>query len=463
MVSDAEWAEKLHEYERYNSKIKLLQGGAFNKSYVTCKVSHKTRKILVTALEINEHHMVTKTLEYLDDTGKSSKTSMEVDEYFLEIPSFVDDFDVYLSDILPRYIKFLKIKQVGQIFSANGHRDNLGSQRVQNFFQALDYLEGIDLQEFNLDGVKRLDYMFSGCYNLKYIIFKPQTLDSVSNIGHAFMNCSNLISVNLNELKLPNVQSIESLFQGCYTLRYIELSFLCGGKKLTNAFRAFSEQGITGADLSAIQIDKDDNTVDLSCAFYSCTTLKEVKMSRNKGCNIPVNKVTDLFDDCEHLIKVDLSGLDMQKIQQISGMFNRCSQIKTVEIADQQFKGLLSLSGNFKHCKSLEQVKILNCYFPWLIQIVKNFDDSGIRYIDLSGSKLNSAALKYLQSDELIEKLNQGTGISLSSDSEIICVDEPSLLNNAIIRVWIRNGKYGQLHDLKLVKNGDTVSIVEVE
>lgn len=462
MVSDTEWAKKLHAYERYSSKIKLLLGGTPTKSYVLCKVCEDTRRIVVTKIEFNEHHKVEKKLKYINESGKVDILQMLVDEYYLEIPSFVDDFEVQLQSELPKSVKYLKLKQIGYPFKVKKYDDLQSCQGVQDFFGTENSLEGIDLQEFDLSGAVKLDYMFYDCIALKYVLFKPQTLNKVKSISYAFKDCQSLMSVNIDDLKIPNVESIDGLFTRCDSIKQINLDFLCKGKKLKSAYKMFSEQGICHADLSCIQLEKDSSPIDMSCAFYNCISLEEVKIDRNKGCNIPVVNLTDIFDDCVQLHKVELSGLDMQKVSQIQGMFNRCRQLKSVEISNQQFRSLTIFTYNFEYCTCLEQIKILNCYFPCLVQVAYNFRNSSVKHIDLTGSKINSAGLRYLQADAIVERLNSENGISLGQDSEVVCVDEPNLVDYTKITIWIRNGRYGQLHTLKLKKFKSGLSIVEV-
>lgn len=204
-ISDLEWAEKLNAFNRYVTKTQVLLAGDNQRSYVDCKVYNKEKKIQVVGIHLNEHYKSKKTLRYINESGNYVEETMDVDEYFLEIPKFVDKLEVQLLQDQPRDIWYVKIRAEKCPFESHMIDTDHGDTVVQDFFGNCVNLEGLDLSEFDFTGVESFEQAFYACYHLKYIIFKPQILESATSLNNAFVDCSDLISVNLHDLKMPNV------------------------------------------------------------------------------------------------------------------------------------------------------------------------------------------------------------------------------------------------------------------
>ena len=459
-INDLEWAEKLNAYNRYVTKTQVLLAGDTQRSYVDCKVYNKEKKIQVVGIHLNEHYKVKKTLRYINESGNYVEQTMDVDEYFLEIPKFVDRLEVQLMQDQPRDIWYVKIRAEKCPFESHMMDTDHGDTVVQDFFGNCVNLEGLDLSEFDFTGVESFEQAFYACYHLKYIIFKPQILESAISLNNAFVDCSDLISVNLHDLKMPNVSYMNGTFQRCDQLMGMEIDFLCGGKHLKEMYKIFQESGIYQVDLSCINVERGYSLVDLECAFLGCANLSEARFSESRGCYIPAGSVNDIFDSCIRLYDLDISGLDLQEVQSLSGMFNMCETLEEVEIHDQNFKNLEIIKYNFNDANLIEKIKFINCNFPVLWIIKWNFDpESDIAEIDLTGQNFPKFVSQSMYAYKDLNKILDSGGYITLGQREYF--DEPKLiLNKTRIKATIESR---QRNNLMLVCLDDKTVLVDAD
>ena len=90
-------------------------------------------------------------------------------------------------------------------------------------FQFCEKIESLDLTSFDTSNVKTMKWMFRECVKLKEIkgLNKFNT-SKVTNMEEMFISCKELESLDLSNFDMSNVNKIDNLFKKCYKLKEIK-------------------------------------------------------------------------------------------------------------------------------------------------------------------------------------------------------------------------------------------------
>ena len=126
--------------------------------------------------------------------------------------------------------------------------------------------------------------------------------------------------------------------------------------------------------------------------FYNLETVK-IKSGKTYG-----NSYAHMFDSCEKLRKVDLSGLNSDGVANMSWMFNDCTSLTDLNISGLNTKNVVTMDFMFQSCESLESIDLSGFQTPKLKSMngmffrcasltsldVSTFDTSNVTGMDLA-------------------------------------------------------------------------------
>ena len=124
--------------------------------------------------------------------------------------------------------------------------------------------------------LSNLDFMFQGCEDLINVDLSNINSSSINSSIYTFTNCQNLETVNFTSVNTSNVESMDFLFAGCNNL--------------------------------------------LELVGFESLNASSVK------------KTTGMFSDCTSIRKVNLSGFDMDNVEEQNGMFINNPSLRMVEM-----------------------------------------------------------------------------------------------------------------------------------
>ena len=100
---------------------------------------------------------------------------------------------------------------------------NVTLSSTQNMFSGCTSLRIIDVSNFNITNVERMDNMFTNCSSLKELDFSNLNNSNVKRTSSMFSYCSSLKKVNLKNISTPNLIRVQNMFSGCTALEEIDI------------------------------------------------------------------------------------------------------------------------------------------------------------------------------------------------------------------------------------------------
>ena len=94
----------------------------------------------------------------------------------------------------------------------------------KNYDDNVQYIESIDLSNFDWSKVVSYESSFNGCSSLKKVIFPKDETPSLINMSSMFNGCSSLLEVNFTMFNTESITNLDNLLYGCSSLKVINLS-----------------------------------------------------------------------------------------------------------------------------------------------------------------------------------------------------------------------------------------------
>ena len=163
-------------------------------------------------------------------------------------------------------------------------------------------LTDVDLSNFELSPVTKMNDMFNYCTNLTKVTFSREETKRLDNMAYMFNYCKNLKSIDFKNIDTENVTNMSGMFQNCEKLEELDLTNFC-----------------------------TPNVSSLNCMFNDCFNLKSIKFS-HKFNNDKVLFMNYMFFGCENLEKLDLSyfSLNNSNIKEMECMFEGCDKLNEI-------------------------------------------------------------------------------------------------------------------------------------
>ena len=124
-------------------------------------------------------------------------------------------------------------------------------------------------------------------------------------------------------------------------------------------------ESLTSINLSGLNLS---NVKDMSFAFWYCKKLTNIDFPDNVA---PVN-LEYMFYDCSSLASLDISKWDKSKIDSIYCMFLHCTGLVSLDLSNwQAHVAAIDMIGTFTGCTSLRTITAKNCD-PYIINRIKS-------------------------------------------------------------------------------------------
>ena len=100
------------------------------------------------------------------------------------------------------------------------------------------------------------------------------------------------------------------------------------------------------------------NVTDMKFMFSKCSNLKELDLKNFDTSN--VTNMSTMFSGCSRLTKLDLLNFNTKNITSMFGMFYGCSSLTELDLKNFDTKNVTIMVGMFSGCSSLENLDISN-------------------------------------------------------------------------------------------------------
>ena len=299
---------------------------------------------------------------------------------FRELEISKIDFSYFnSSEVLSTSYMFYRCNKLEEINF--GAFDTSSLTDMSLMFVACEMLTSLNLSSFKIPKVKNLYNMFGYCYNLEYIDLSNFNTVSVVNMSSMFYKCEKLKSINLSHFKTPSLEYMNGLFAGCSSLISLDLSnfdtskvqsfsslfYQCSSLKYINlnglnTSKVFDVKWMFSdcKELISIEISQLDlsNAKKMGSMFSGCEKLEKINFNNSYKLSL-LEDIDSLFSGCKSLKSLDLTFLDISKINNFDNLFYNCESIQYINISNFNISSVISMKNTFNGCKSL---KILNIF-----------------------------------------------------------------------------------------------------
>ena len=93
-----------------------------------------------------------------------------------------------------------------------------------DLFHHPDYVEKIDVSEYDTSNIVDMSYMFAHCSSLKELNVSNFDTRRVVDMYGAFEFCHSLVKLDLSNFNTSNVNNMAYMFYGCLSLQELDLS-----------------------------------------------------------------------------------------------------------------------------------------------------------------------------------------------------------------------------------------------
>ena len=102
--------------------------------------------------------------------------------------------------------------------------DSSSLKDVSHMFQYCSKLKYINFQNFHTSGVTNMESMFEHCNSLESLDLSSFDVSKVKYMKRMFYMCESFILLNLSNFNTPSLSDTEEIFSGCYNLELLDIS-----------------------------------------------------------------------------------------------------------------------------------------------------------------------------------------------------------------------------------------------
>ena len=303
-------------------------------------------------------------------------------------------------------------------------------------FQGCTYLKSLDLSGFITANVTNMSSMFQGCFSLKSLDLSSFNTANVTDMSNMFNGCSALTTIYCNDTWTCDVST--DMFKGCTSLKgavpYNEnktdvsmanpyIGYFTSfdgayavkiGDVLTFYYKNYNgdlyetqynvpNDGSIPAWANIEQITKvvfDASfkaylPANTSRWFYNCTALETIEGIENLNTENVID-MSLMFNGCESLTSVDVSGFNTANVTEMYSMFDGCSVLTALDVSGFNTANVTDMGYMFNGCAALasidvsslntERVRFMESMFNGCAALttldVTNFATERVRYMD---------------------------------------------------------------------------------
>lgn len=268
-------------------------------------------------------------------------------------------------------------------YSENGMTYITGS--CKELFNDCKYFTSIDFTGFDTSMTDNMMKMFSGCLILADLTFDADHFltSNVTDMSLMFINCNTLAELDLSHFDTGKVTTMQKMFMRCFGLASLNLGGSFGKNTANVEDMSYMFSNCTAlSDLTLYESGSEpslntSSVKDMSYMFKECSSLTSLNVKNwdvgqvknfaymfagkqksgstpavyikigqldvknwDVGQNItetdPAKLIdmTCMFDYCNELTSIDMSGWNFSKIMDINRMFDRCEKLSTIIFPD---------------------------------------------------------------------------------------------------------------------------------
>ena len=335
-----------------------------------------------------------------------------------------------------------KLTEVGSLFCGVGYNriggasyamkiknikgiEKIDTSNIKDFssmFFYCEYIEYIDVSNWDTSKATNMGYMFAYCRNLKKLDVSKWNTSKVSSFYDMFMSCGKLETLDVSNWDTRNATSFSDMFNWCWSLKELDVSKWVTSN-VTSMRGMFSGcNSIMSLDVSNFDTSKVTNmssmlsglekvdfidtshfdtskVTNMSDMFRECKLIKEFNLANFDTSN--VTNMSWMFSGCTSLKNVNLNSFNTSKVTEMREMFNNCYALESLNILNFNTSNLRKIDGMFKGCNSLKELDL------------SSFDTSKVQQMYYLFKDCSSLTKIYVSDKWKLTSLNTSSGFDV--------------------------------------------------
>ena len=235
--------------------------------------------------------------------------------------------------------------------TANWNVSNL--KNAYAMFYLCDKMTTYDMANWDVSNVEDFGEMFACNYGLTDASFLENW--DVSNgrwFSNMFMSTSSLRTINLNNWNMSNAISLAYMFQSSAIENF---GFADWNVENVQDYRHLFQDcdAMTFLDISGWNTG---NATKTDWMFYGCDELVSLNMSTFDMSK--VESASSMFYGCEKLEALDVSKWNVGNLKNMKSMFEYCQALKTIDVSKWNTGSATSMESMFAYCTAMESLDV---------------------------------------------------------------------------------------------------------
>ena len=300
----------------------------------------------------------------------------------------------------------------------NGRQKSVKPFFDKNEDPNMEYLESIDLSNFDGSEVVDMNSMFKGCSSLKSIDLRNFDTSRVTDMSNLFNGCTDLQVLYMSEFNISKEKKTENMFQDINKLEYLGIDNVVDPNRIFYFSPPKSESTRNLIVCQSENLVQTSGARNICCSSYDikeqfCKSDNYIKVTFNESSNFsyesgfkvgsdfrkivsfikkdndkigPQEKLTiepnstieihildsikslekllssEIDDKVKYINSIEFSFFDFEAslIKNMNSMFYGCSSLKTLDFSDFNPSSVTNMGSMFYGCSSLESIDLSN-------------------------------------------------------------------------------------------------------
>ena len=262
-------------------------------------------------------------------------------------------------------------------------------RNLSYLFRGCENIISIDLSSFDTSECTNMKYMFGKCYFVNEINLSNLNTSKVVDMSYMFNKCKKLKNISFpSSFNIQKVEDMSMMFHQCYELSSIEFPSSFNSNNLKNINSLFKNcYKLTKIDISNL---KTENVYDMSYMFDQCVNLEKLVINPKKFITKKVTIMSNMFNNCNKLKKIDLTSFEPERINYTNYMFNGCNQLEEIDLSKMKIIENTNITHMFSECENLKKINLSSFCITNKNEMNNMFDNlKSIKKIIVNQSNIN--------------------------------------------------------------------------
>ena len=174
--------------------------------------------------------------------------------------------------------------------------------------------------------------------------------------SNLFSNLTNVTSIDLSNLDTSGMTNMSNMFSGNTLLTSINFGDNFNTSNVNNMRAMFNDcNSLKKLDLSGFNTS---DVTSMDSMFRKCKSLKNIDLSNFDTTNVIT--MAYMFEECSSLTNLDLSSFGTSKVKLMNDMFYNCSNLLSLDLSNFDTSNVTNMTDMFWKCNALITLDLTN-------------------------------------------------------------------------------------------------------